>query len=114
MSQSTITQAYLQLSLGDMINPSIFKGYNLPVENVNWNDCQEFIQKSNKSLGFVFRLTTDAEWEFAARDGNSSRGFYNPQRYNVLYREVLHNTIRQSICNNLSRTVGLRLALSPE
>ena len=56
-------------------NPSRFKGDNLPVERVSWNDCQAFIQKLNSLTGLSFRLPTEAEWEFAARGGNRSIGY---------------------------------------
>ena len=56
-------------------NPSEFKGDNLPVENVSWDDCQEFIKKLNVLTGKNFRLPTEAEWEFAARGGKKSRGY---------------------------------------
>lgn len=48
---------------------------NLPVEQVSWNDCQVFIEKLNSITGRTFRLPTEAEWEFAARGGNYSRGY---------------------------------------
>ncbi|MGL4364159.1 MAG: formylglycine-generating enzyme family protein [Bacteroidales bacterium] len=54
-------------------NPSGFKGDNLPVEQVSWNDCQEFIKALNKLSGKKFRLPTEAEWEFAARGGNHAK-----------------------------------------
>ncbi len=55
-------------------NPSSMKGNNLPVENVSWNEVQEFITKLNMKTGKTFRLPTEAEWEFAAKGGNHSKG----------------------------------------
>jgi formylglycine-generating enzyme required for sulfatase activity len=53
-------------------NPSHFKGPDLPVENVSWNDAQEFIQKLNQMLGTdSLRLPTEAEWEYACRAGST-------------------------------------------
>ena len=46
-----------------------------PVENVSWDDCQEFIRRLNQLTGRNFRLPTEAEWEFAARGGVKSRGY---------------------------------------
>ena len=68
-----VTQALWKIVMGS--NPSNFKGDNLPVENVSWNNCQKFISKLNKLTGKSFRLPTEAEWEFAARGGNKSRGY---------------------------------------
>ena len=68
-----VTQALWQAVMGN--NPSNFKGENLPIENVSWNDCQEFISKLNSITGKTFRLPTEAEWEYAARGGNKSRGY---------------------------------------
>lgn len=56
-------------------NPSRFTGNNKPVEQVSWNDCQEFIKKLNLLTGLQFRLPTEAEWEYAARGGNKSKGY---------------------------------------
>ena len=68
-----MTQALWQAVMGN--NPSYSKNYNLPVECVSWDDCQEFISKLNHITGKTFRLPTEAEWEYAARGGNKSRGY---------------------------------------
>ena len=71
MGKYEVTQALWQAVMGS--NPSNFKGDNLPVEKVSWNDCQEFISKLNSLAGRKFRLPTEAEWEYAARGGKKSR-----------------------------------------
>ena len=68
-----VTQALWEVVMGS--NPSNFKGDKLPVEEVSWNDCQEFISKLNSLAGRKFRLPTEAEWEYAARGGKKSRGY---------------------------------------
>ena len=68
-----VTQALWQAVMGS--NPSNFKGDALPVEQVSWNDCQDFISKLNAMTGKRFRLPTEAEWEYAARGGKKSRGY---------------------------------------
>lgn len=73
IGKTEVTQALWQAVMGS--NPSNFKGADLPVECVSWNDCQEFIQKLNRLTGRNFRLPTEAEWEFACRGGNNSRGY---------------------------------------
>ena len=65
-----VTQELWEAVMGD--NPSHFKGKNLPVENVSWDDCQMFIMKLNELTGKKYRLPTEAEWEYAARGGSNS------------------------------------------
>ena len=73
IGKTEVTQALWLAVMGS--NPSYFKGDNLPVENVSWNECQKFIKKLNEKTGKTFRLPTEAEWEYAARGGDSSRGY---------------------------------------
>jgi formylglycine-generating enzyme required for sulfatase activity len=72
IGKTEVTQALWRAVMGTY--PSHFSGDNLPVERVSWNDCQEFIKKLNAKTGKDFRLPTEAEWEYAARGGNRSRG----------------------------------------
>ena len=73
MGQTEVTQALWQAVMGS--NPSNYTGdLKRPVEMVSWDDCQQFITKLNQMTGMNFRMPTEAEWEFAARGGNKSRG----------------------------------------
>jgi formylglycine-generating enzyme required for sulfatase activity len=53
-------------------NPSRFKGETLPVENITFDQVQEFLKRLNaRNDGFKYRLPTEAEWEYAARAGTT-------------------------------------------
>ena len=73
IGQTEVTQELWQAVMGT--NPSEFKGAKRPVENVSWDDCQEFIRKLNAKTGKSFRLPTEAEWEYSARGGSKSQGY---------------------------------------
>ena len=73
IGETQVTQALWQAVMGN--NPSYWKGNQLPVEQVSWEDCQEFIKKLNYITGKNFSLPTEAQWEYAARGGRKSRGF---------------------------------------
>ena len=80
IGKTEVTQALWKAVMGS--NPSEFKGDDLPVERVSWYDCQEFIRELNALTGQNFRLPTEAEWEFACRGGNNSRGYkYSGSNY---------------------------------
>jgi formylglycine-generating enzyme required for sulfatase activity len=69
-----VTQAQWRAVMNN--NPSEFSGCdNCPVENVIWEEVQDFIRKLNQLTGQNFRLPTEAEWEYAARGGNKSKGY---------------------------------------
>lgn len=72
MGKYEVTQKQWREVMGT--NPSYFKGDNLPVEQVSWNDAQDFINKLNeKEGGNKYRLPTEAEWEYAVRAGTTTR-----------------------------------------
>jgi formylglycine-generating enzyme required for sulfatase activity len=68
-----VTQAQWTSVMGN--NPSGFKGDNLPVENVSWDEIQVFIKKLNAQTGKNYRLPTEAEWEYATRGGDKSKRY---------------------------------------
>lgn len=84
ISKYEITQKQWETIMG--YNPSHFKGYELPVENISWDDCQIFLTTLNSMPevmydGITFRLPTQKEWEFACRGG--SPGNYGLTKTNV-------------------------------
>lgn len=69
MGKYPVTQAQWEAVMES--NPSTFKGDDHPVEQVSWDDCQEFIRRINAAGKGIFRLPTEAEWEYACRAGSS-------------------------------------------
>ncbi len=67
-----VTQQQWKEVMGN--NFSCFKGDTLPVENVSWNDVQEFIKILNEKDGvYKYRLPSEAEWEYASRAGSLTK-----------------------------------------
>lgn len=71
MGKYEVTQAQWQSVMGN--NPSYFKNCgNCPIEQVSWDDAQNFIRKLNQmNDGYTYRLPTEAEWEYACRAGTT-------------------------------------------
>ena len=71
MGKYEVAQEQWESVMGN--NPSSrTKGDKLPVTNVSWEDCQEFIKKLNAKTNGGYRLPTEAEWEYASRAGNTT------------------------------------------
>jgi len=70
MCKYPVTQPRYEAVMGD--NPSEFKGEDLPVETVSWDDAVAFCRKLTGKSGLVVELPTEAEWEYACRAGTTT------------------------------------------
>jgi len=70
MGKFAVTQAQWQAVMN--ANPSYFRGENLPVDSVNWNEAVEFCQRLSRQTGRDYRLPSEAEWEYACRAGTTT------------------------------------------
>ena len=73
IAETEVTQAQWRAIMGT--NPSYYKGDNRPVEAVSWLDAQKFCKKLSAITGKRYVLPTEAQWEYAARGGNKSKGY---------------------------------------
>ncbi len=73
LGRTEVTQGQWMAVMGS--NPSYFKqcGADCPVENISWNEAQEFARKLSAKTGKSYRLPSESEWEYAARAGSSSK-----------------------------------------
>jgi formylglycine-generating enzyme required for sulfatase activity len=75
LGETEVTQAQWKAIMNN--NPSEFKGDDLPVEQMQFNDVQQFIKRLNARTGKRFRLPTEAEWEYACREGGRKVRYCN-------------------------------------
>ena len=80
-------------------NPSEFKGGDLPVENVTWNDCVAFCQKLTEESGLPISLPTDAQWEYAFRAGSQDMAIAQETLDKIAWIKVNSNEEPQSVAS---------------
>ena len=71
-----VATEYEQVERGLKADPSKFKGDDRPVEQVSWDDAQEFCRRLSDKSGRVYRLPSEAEWEYACRAGTETPFFF--------------------------------------
>ncbi|MBR5603799.1 MAG: formylglycine-generating enzyme family protein [Bacteroidales bacterium] len=105
IGETEVTQSLWKSVMNN--NPSYFKEDNNPVENVSWNECQDFVEELNRITGKTFRLPYEYEWEFAALGGNKTLHYKYSGSNNV-------NSVAWYYYNSLSRTHEVRTKYSNE
>lgn len=103
--QTEVTQELWQAVMGS--NPSPYSGTNLPVSNISWDNCQEFISNLNQITGKTFRLPTEAEWEYAARGGNKSQGYKYAGSNNVDEVAWYSSNTTHTVATKMPNELGL-------
>lgn len=110
IGKTELIQEVWEAVMGNNPSPEYCKGKQKPVSDVSWEDCQVFITRLNHLTGKQFRLPTEAEWEYAARGGNKSRGFTysgsnNPDEV-AWYNENSSNEL-QEVAHKLPNELGI-------
>ena len=103
IGETEVTQAQWRAIMGT--NPSYYTGDNRPVENVSWNEAQEFCDKLSALTGKKYVLPTEAQWEYAARGGNKSMGYKYSGSNTIgdvaVYYDYSHSNVKSKKPNEL-------------
>ena len=103
-----VTQEQWYAVMGN--NPSENKGRTLPVEQVSWDDVQQFIAKLNQKTGQKYRLPSEAEWEYAARAGTTTHWSFGNEESklgNYAWYDVNSGGRTQEVGKKLPNAFGL-------
>jgi formylglycine-generating enzyme required for sulfatase activity len=110
IGKTEVTQGQWQAVMGS--NPSRFRqcGDDCPVEQVSWDDTQDFIRKLNQKTGLAYRLPSEAEWEYAARAGSTtdwSHGNEAPRLADFAWHSVNSGSKSQAVAQKRPNAFGL-------
>lgn len=106
-----VTQGQWEKTMGN--NPSYLQHSSYPVNKISWQDTQEFITKLNNATGLLFRLPSEAEWEFSARAGTNTNNYWgNSVDATCKYANVLDKSAQSSKdptfkCDDLNESLSL-------
>jgi formylglycine-generating enzyme required for sulfatase activity len=105
MGQYEVTQGQWQSVMGN--NPAYFKNCDqCPVEQVSWNDAQEFIRRLNeRGDGYTYRLPSEAEWEYACRAGTTGDYAGTPDAMAWYYENSGDARLKDFESNNVDKEV---------
>ena len=93
MGVTEVTHAQYQRVMGS--NPSNWKGDNLPVERVSWNDATEFCRRMSQLTGLTITLPTEAQWEYACRAGTTTPYYFGSNANQLKRLRMVYQQQRQ-------------------